>query len=65
VSCVPIHIANGLLSFFTWTGIFLELWSYWTRNRENLTPLHHKKRRRDAETGAGGPPLDAPAQPTA
>jgi hypothetical protein len=64
--CVPVHIANDLLSFFTFTGIFLELWSYWTGNRENLTPLHHEKRRNDAETGgAGGPPLDAPAQPTA
>jgi len=55
-----------LAFFFTFTGIFLELWSYWTGNRENLTPLHHEKRRNDAETGgAGGPPLDAPAQPTA
>ena len=45
-------------SFFTLTGIGLELWSYWQKNRDNATPLHEK--RRDPES-AGGPPLDAPA----
>ncbi|KIN02445.1 hypothetical protein OIDMADRAFT_18314 [Oidiodendron maius Zn] len=47
-----------LAFFFTLTGIGLELWSYWQRNRDNATPLHEK--RHDPES-AGGPPLDAPA----
>ena len=54
------HLLEGLTflaSFFTLTGIGLELRSYWQNTRDN-TPLQEK--RRDPES-AGGPPLDAPA----
>ena len=56
-----------LASFFTLMGIGLEFWSYRVNNRTDTTPAPiHEKPRRDPETGpgAGGPPLDAPAEPT-
>ncbi|KIN05331.1 hypothetical protein OIDMADRAFT_116226 [Oidiodendron maius Zn] len=57
-----------LTFFFTLMGIGLEFWSYRVNNRTTTTPAPiHEKPRRDLETGpgAGGPPLDAPAEPTA
>jgi hypothetical protein len=47
-------------SFFTIAGLVLEFLSFWSFYSENSTTLH-EKRRGDAEAGAGGPPLDAPA----
>jgi len=57
-----------LAFFFTLTGIGLEFWSYWANRRGNTTHAPIQKPRHDTEAGpgaAGGPPLDAPAEPVA
>jgi hypothetical protein len=67
----------NFVSFFTLTGIGLELWSYWSNSRANTSTLHDKPRRGPESTRgiqgpgpeaslgpAGGPPLDAPAEAT-
>jgi hypothetical protein len=59
-------VLTGFASFFTLTGIGLEFWSYWADRRANTTAPVHAKPRHDPEAGpsaAGGPPLDAPAEP--
>jgi hypothetical protein len=64
---ISFHKITQFTSFFTLTGIVLELWSYWAYRRANITPTSiHEKHRHDPEARpgpAGGPPLDAPAEP--